>query len=172
MESSQNTGSLRGKPFSSVSLEEKQAHCDSPELSYLELRLPEASSQMEAPGHTHTFCNFPFCFPLFKSRLRAGTLSGTSLSLTAPSNIFFYRADIASPKMWLEKQHGPYFLFQMPRLGASWLRSNLLAETNFKDVEKRAQFMEQSWRAQLSSADHTGSRAFHPDPKCLLNINR
>ena len=81
-------GVLRAKLFSSVSLEDKEAHCDSAQLSYLELHLPGASSQMEAPG-THTFYNFPFCFPLSKSCLNSGTHSRTHCPLL-PQTMYIY----------------------------------------------------------------------------------
>lgn len=143
-------GVLRAKLFSSVSPEDKEAHCDSAQLS-----LPRAASAgskfSDRSPRTHTFYNFPFCFPLSKSCVNAGAHSENSLSFTAPNNVYFYRAYIASSKMWAEKWLGSGFLFQMPRRGASWLHSYLLTEANLRDVVKRARLAEQSWRYQLSS---------------------
>lgn len=101
MEFFKNTRSVTVKLLSSVSLEDKEAHCDSAQLFHLELHLPGATPQIEAPG-THTFYNFPFCFLLSKFCLNVGSHSETSLSFTAPSNIYFYTAYITSPKMWAE----------------------------------------------------------------------
>lgn len=60
----------------------------------------------------------------------------------------------------------------MPRLGASWLHSNLLVEINFRVDAERAPFTEQGWRAQLRPVDHTGPGVTHLDSKYLLNTKK
>lgn len=101
----------------------------------------------------HTFITSPFAFPFLNPVSMLALIPRPHCPLLPSSNIYFQRTYTASPKIWVEKRLGSYFLLQMPRWGASWLHSYLPAETDFRDVVKRAQWAEQSWRSQSAQMD-------------------
>lgn len=98
----QNYKKLRAKLFSSGSLEDKQAHCDSSQLSYLELNLPGAKFLCGCSKNTHLFI---ISYPCSLSKCQQ-FIQSPPCSLVQLSSIY-----IKETRHYFEKITWPLFSF-------------------------------------------------------------